>query len=617
MPCFAKPLFLVNKDEETLTLKSILTDFLSGYDFDVVFKKGKRGVITYFQHHRLFRRLSDYERRRFILRTIDREQLNNALGLSCKEYFLTHPDLDRIEEIVNSGFDGFENTNWKVLDSMRLCTFGDMISAVITMNIPKCIVHFKTRGVVYPNVLNRACAAYMLESSQCQLDTTETEVAKKDLRHKIALPIHQFDGVEAGMPHPSWIGFIDSLNTPQSHQCGAVVHRCDGTTIVDGKLVRTTEDIYSPLMGRAVTFPQFLMAHRQVMCSAIAKQCCTLGENSKFEENQVVRTADSAFSPLHGRNVLLGLMDWNLYTHEDACVISDELAAKLVTKKEVTTTFFDAVGDMSLGVKEGDKVRTKAVAGLFSDGQETLVLQNRIPGIITKIEKFDHEIEEQKVKCVRITVECEYACTVGSKLSNLHSCKSIVSKILPAERMPVMANGDRVEMMISPMNVGKRGNPSLLLEGMLGMHCRKMNEDMEFEPFVTETLHHNQQKKMFEWAAELLKEIGYPEDCMFRLKNGNEGKFFENRTFVGYIFLMRLHFHADEKLIFQNKLIMDPKGLAVRGRGNTKYGREELEILYQHEAENIISEMQEVTKRTDIGAAIAGLVRTMGYQYIK
>lgn len=587
---------------------------MSNYNFDVSFYFDKKGVFRpIFQGRRIWRELSGYELRRFVLRTTDREDINRVLGTTSTECRLTPDDIKRFEEVLEDG--NFESTDWKELDNMRICTFQEMISMVVIMNIPKCTVDFKSKGLVYDNVLTRACAAYLRESSQCQIDITDTEIARLALRQKIAMPIHAYDGVNAADPHESWLGYIDSVDSPQSEKCGAIVARCDGVRIEDGKFTNRSIGIYSTLMRKSVQFPQFLKTHRQVMCSAISKQGCKLGRDGEFNEKQIVRPADCEDIPdLMGRNVTLGIMDWNLYTHEDACVISQDLADHMSTFKTVTSTFADANGDMSLLIEEGDEVKPNGVVGLYSDS--TMMRgQNRVPGKLVEILKFDHEIEGKKVQCYRLSIECEYKCDVGSKLSNLHSCKSIVSKILENERMPLMKDGTRVDMLISPMSIGNRVNPSLIVEGMLGMYCVKEDAEIETFPFDPSITFIDEEQEIH--LPTMMENCNLPRDCCFPLRNGEKGKEFDYRTFVGKVFVMRLHHHADEKMIWQNKTTYDQNGLTIAGVGNTRYGREEIEILYQHRADNIINEMIESSRRSSVGTLISGLVETIGYAYVE
>lgn len=357
-------------------------------------------------------------------------------------------------------------------------------------------------------------------------------------------------------------------------------------------------------MKQAILFPQMLKTHRQVMMSSIAKQCCILGHNSCYEQNRVVKPESMEnFPELHGRNILLGLMDWNLYTHEDGCVISESLAKKLEVRRISPSCFIINEGKFEVLLKEGFKVQPRTIAVIHNE--KPLRLKNKVNGIVKSVNVYQEYYKDKLITKIRIEIECIYPCTVGSKLSNLHSCKSIVSKILEDESMPCMASGEKIDMMISPMSVGNRVNPSLLMEGMLGMYCRESKQVLKIKQF--------DKQWTFEKAASLLESVSLPRDCMFRLRNGSFGEMFNNRTFVGYLFLMRLHHHAEDKLRWRKNVALDTSGLPCKGKGNVKYGREELEILYQYGSNGIMQEIAENTRKTSLGQMTAGLLRMIGY----
>lgn len=608
VPCLSKPMVIFNKAKKCIILKNVLTDFLSNYDYDIEFIFNKReGITIKYMGNYLTRSLTAYEMSKFILRPSDRTALNKALGVSGKSFQLEFSDLIKIENLLLEEWESVTDTDWKNLEDMRLCTLEEMLCMVVSMTIPKLLRPFKDTGEIREGILERACRAYLLESSQCQIDLTETPFAQMALHKKIVLPILPYDGELAGDPHPSWFGYIDSVTTPQSEKCGQVVSLCDGVSIKEGKFHRIGEQLYSSVLRKAVSFPQFIKSHRQVMCAGLSKQCCTLGKDGEFNEPQLVFSSECEHIPeIEGRHVLLALMDWRLYTHEDACVISTSLAEKLVTYRHVTSTFVDAEGEMDLSVQEGAKCHPYQTVGTYSS-KEPMFLTNQVAGEVIAISKWKDEYEGKVINYAMVTIECRYDCREGSKLSNLHSCKSIVSLILPDEKMPTMEDGTPCEMIISPMSIGNRVNPSLIMEGMLGMYARQKGITIPVKPFDPEIT--------FESTSEKLKSVDLPHDCKFQLTNGSRGKPFPNKTFVGTVFLMRLHHHADEKLSWQNMAVSDHHGISVRGRGNTWYGREELEILYQHDAQGVIAEMVANTRKTTIAKLIKGLVNVIGYNY--
>lgn len=395
------------------------------------------------------------------------------------------------------------------------------------------------------------------------------------------------------------------------------------------------KSLYSNLLRKAIVFPQMLKAHRHVMCSAITKQSCDLGHDGEFNQLQLLLANDTEHIPeIPGRNILLGIMDWNGYTHEDACVISESLAHKMITyscKRQVITS----LSSPKLLVKEGDwikpripiaeTVRPKLFHGRnVEEILEDVVLEKddtllwgakiNVPGTVESIRQWTEAIRDITVYHIEIYYKVKYRCEVGSKLSNLHSAKCIVSKILPDNRMPLMKDGIPLEMLISPMCIGNRVNPSLVMECMLGMYLKQIGEDhnidtprMIISPFDRDMTFHK--------AAHYLQSIGLPENCQFRLKNGTKGHIFPYSTLVGYVFVMLLHHHNEDKLKDANHQNTDFTGKAQRGVGNQRYSREEFEILIQHGADNVIEEAKNLNRKLTTINQLKELVKVLGYEY--
>ena len=60
---------------------------------------------------------------------------------------------------------------------------------------------------------------------------------------------------------------------------------------------------------------------------------------------------------------------------------------------------------------------------------------------------------------------------VGDKFAGRHGNKGVVSKILPVESMPYLADGTPVDMVLNPLGVPSRMNIGQILEIHLGLGC--------------------------------------------------------------------------------------------------------------------------------------------------
>ena len=73
---------------------------------------------------------------------------------------------------------------------------------------------------------------------------------------------------------------------------------------------------------------------------------------------------------------------------------------------------------------------------------------------------------------VRVYVGQKRKISVGDKLAGRHGNKGVISKILPIEDMPYMADGTPVDIILNPLGVPSRMNVGQVLEAHLGYCAR-------------------------------------------------------------------------------------------------------------------------------------------------
>ena len=69
---------------------------------------------------------------------------------------------------------------------------------------------------------------------------------------------------------------------------------------------------------------------------------------------------------------------------------------------------------------------------------------------------------------VRIYVAQKRKVQQGDKLSGRHGNKGVISRVLPVEDMPYLADGTPIDVMLNPLGVPSRMNVGQLLECHLG-----------------------------------------------------------------------------------------------------------------------------------------------------
>ncbi|HKA04381.1 MAG TPA: DNA-directed RNA polymerase subunit beta, partial [Acidimicrobiales bacterium] len=79
---------------------------------------------------------------------------------------------------------------------------------------------------------------------------------------------------------------------------------------------------------------------------------------------------------------------------------------------------------------------------------------------------------------VRVYVAQKRKISVGDKLAGRHGNKGVISKILPIEDMPFLADGTAVDIILNPLGVPSRMNVGQVLEAHLG-YCARWGWDVD------------------------------------------------------------------------------------------------------------------------------------------
>src|SRR3990172_6127997 len=153
--------------------------------------------------------------------------------------------------------------------------------------------------------------------------------------------------------------------------------------------------------------------------------------------------------------------------------------------------------------------------------------------------KRGDELPTGVLELAKVSIATKRKLSVGDKMAGRHGNKGVISKILPEEDMPFLADGTRVEMLLNPLGVPSRMNVGQNLETHLGLAAKKLG-------FRTVT-------PIFEGATEeeilaTLKEAGLSGDGKSVLYDGRTGEPLEQKVTVGYMYMLKLHHLVDEKV---------------------------------------------------------------------
>ena len=224
-------------------------------------------------------------------------------------------------------------------------------------------------------------------------------------------------------------------------------------------------------------------------------------------------------------------------------------------------------------------------------------------GIVVDVKVFTRanrdEMKPGVSKLVRVYIAQKRKISVGDKMAGRHGNKGVVSRVLPEEDMPFMADGTPLQIVLNPLGVPSRMNIGQVLEVHLGL--------------VAKALGWKVATPVFDGAIEsdiekLLKQNGYvsPEgevDGKIQMYDGRTGDPFENRATVGYMYMLKLIHLVDDKMHARSTgpyslVTQQPLGGKAQN-GGQRFGEMEVWALYAYGAANVLQEIMTV-KSDDI-----------------
>ncbi|HEY7152356.1 MAG TPA: DNA-directed RNA polymerase subunit beta [Gemmataceae bacterium] len=200
--------------------------------------------------------------------------------------------------------------------------------------------------------------------------------------------------------------------------------------------------------------------------------------------------------------------------------------------------------------------------------------------------KRGDELPSGVQQMVKVYVATKRQISVGDKMAGRHGNKGVISKILPVEDMPYMADGRPVDILLNPLGVPSRMNVGQILETHLGWAAQKLNFKAVTPVFDGATE---------EEIRKCLKEASISETGKTYLYDGRTGERFEQPVTVGYIYMLKLHHLVDDKVHARatgpySLITQQPLGGKARF-GGQRFGEMEVWALEAYGAAYILQEL--------------------------
>ncbi|MEZ0390948.1 MAG: DNA-directed RNA polymerase subunit beta [Pseudobdellovibrionaceae bacterium] len=207
---------------------------------------------------------------------------------------------------------------------------------------------------------------------------------------------------------------------------------------------------------------------------------------------------------------------------------------------------------------------------------------------IDRLRKGD-ELPPGVIKMVKVYVAIKRKLQVGDKFAGRHGNKGVVSKVLPVEDMPYLADGTPVDMVLNPLGVPSRMNIGQVLEVHLGWAAHELGKQLSahLDKWNSDTVRSDLKRAfsdseiaekvdkadedslkkiittmkngvhvgtpVFDGAQEsdvkdLLAKAALPSSGKTVLFDGRSGIPFQNPVTVGIMYMLKLHHLVEEKI---------------------------------------------------------------------
>jgi len=200
--------------------------------------------------------------------------------------------------------------------------------------------------------------------------------------------------------------------------------------------------------------------------------------------------------------------------------------------------------------------------------------------------KRGDELPNGVLQMVKVYVASKRQISVGDKMAGRHGNKGVISKVLPIEDMPYLADGTPVDIILNPLGVPSRMNVGQILETHLGWAAQKLGFRAlcpVFDSIREEEIY------------KLLGEAGLPTDGKVQLHDARTGEKYDQRTTVGQIYMLKLHHLVDDKVHARatgpySLITQQPLGGKARF-GGQRFGEMEVWALEAYGAAYVLQEL--------------------------
>ncbi|MBI4124539.1 MAG: DNA-directed RNA polymerase subunit beta [Deltaproteobacteria bacterium] len=260
---------------------------------------------------------------------------------------------------------------------------------------------------------------------------------------------------------------------------------------------------------------------------------------------------------------------------------------KNITGEVIEKMSFEKLSEISVG---DESVEEKVQEIIEASDEQTDLIQMMYDQKMNRLRSGD-ELPPGVIKMVKVYIAIKRKLSVGDKMAGRHGNKGVISRILPEEDMPYMADGTPVQIVLNPLGVPSRMNVGQILEVHLGWAAKGMGERIDAlcqnglekdsltqalkkvygdSAEVDDFLKKANQTQLKEFGRKLvlgvpmcspvfdgaeeseikecLTEAGFETSGQVTLFDGRTGEAFDSPVTVGVMYIMKLHHLVDDKI---------------------------------------------------------------------
>ena len=239
---------------------------------------------------------------------------------------------------------------------------------------------------------------------------------------------------------------------------------------------------------------------------------------------------------------------------------------------------------------ESEAQEVEALNALYD--QQKRQLQARFDDKVEKVRRGD-DLPPGVMKMVKVFVAVKRKLQAGDKMAGRHGNKGVISKVVPVEDMPFLADGTTVDLVLNPLGVPSRMNVGQILETHMGWALRGLGVQIDEalqeyrrsgdmtpvreamrigygDDFYTEVFEPMEQEHLVEAALtvtggvpigtpvfdgakepdvnDALSRAGFDTSGQSIVFDGRTGEQFARPVTVGVKYMLKLHHLVDDKL---------------------------------------------------------------------